>query len=151
MTHRQVRAWGEHEMKIRGALGAVAIGALVAVPTHAHHSLDTEFDTRNCRDFTGTLARLDWQNPHLHFFMDIKDARGIVETWSFEGYSATTMARSGTAREVLLDHVGQEVSVRGCLARGTARRAAATMLKLSDGRWRRAGNLRPSGENGRRP
>src|SRR6266545_3623227 len=120
-------------MTIRTILGAAAVSALLTVPAFAHHSVSSEFDTKNCRDFTGTLTGVSWQNPHMHFMADVKDAGGKVETWSFQGYSTLTMTRAGTSRQDFLDNVGKEIFVRGCLARsGTEHKAAAGVLKLAD-------------------
>lgn len=108
----------------------------------AHHSVATEFDVKNCRDFTGTLTRIDWQNPHMHFVMDVTDASGKVESWTFQSYSTLTMRRAGTERQDFIDNIGKEVWVRGCLARsGTEHKAAAGSLKFSDGRVRQVGQL----------
>ena len=125
------------------AAAAMVLGCLLlAVSAAAHHSVASEFDVKNCRDFTGVLTRLAWENPHTHFFMDIKDASGKVESWSFQGYSTLTMRRAGTTRQELIDHIGKEVWVRGCLTRsGTERKAAAGKLKFSDGRVREVGQL----------
>jgi len=129
-------------MKIHSILGALALAALAATPVLAHHSVSSEFDTNNCRDFTGTLTSVSWQNPHMHFLADVKDASGKVETWQFQGYSTLTMTRAGTSRQDFLDNVGKEIQVRGCLARsGTEHKAAAGVLKLADGRLRQVGQL----------
>jgi hypothetical protein len=130
-------------MRIQQVLGAAAVAFVVAaVPVFAHHSVSSEFDTKNCRDFTGTLTSVSWQNPHMHFQADVKDASGKVESWQFQGYSTLTMTRAGTSRQDFLDNVGKEISVRGCLARsGTEHKAAAGVLKLSDGRQRQVGQL----------
>ena len=128
--------------RIPGAVAMTLVWLLLAMPSSAHHSVNSEFDVKNCRDFTGILTRLDWENPHTHFFMDIKDASGKVESWSFQGYSTLTMRRAGTERQELLDNIGKEVWVRGCLTRsGTERKAAAGTLKFSDGRVREVGQL----------
>lgn len=42
---------------------------LPAAPSLAHHSFAAEFDANNCREFTGTLTKIDWQNPHGYFYM----------------------------------------------------------------------------------
>ena len=132
-------------MKIRNTLGAAAIACaslLLSPPLVAHHSFAAEWDSTKCRDFTGILTKLDWQNPHPYFFMDIKDASGKVETWSFQAYSPVTLRRNGTDRQVFLDNVGKEVWVRGCLARNEKSRAAAAgTLKFSDGVLRQVGQL----------
>ena len=132
-------------MSTRSMLGAAAMacGVLVsAAPLLAHHSFAAEWDSRKCRDFTGTLTKLDWQNPHPYFFMDIKDASGKVESWSFQAYSPVTLRRNGTDRQVFLDNIGKEVWVRGCLARNEKLNAAAAgTLKFSDGVLRQVGQL----------
>ena len=132
-------------MKIPRLLCALTVTCLVLVlapPSYAHHSFAAEFDGNNCRDFTGILTKLDWQSPHAYFYMDIKDASGKVESWSFQTYALITLRRSGTDRQVFLDNIGKEVWVRGCLARnGRERYAAAGTLKLSDGVLRQVGQL----------
>jgi hypothetical protein len=124
------------------AAAAMAMVVLLPVSSPAHHSVASEFDVKNCRDFTGILTRLAWENPHSHFFVDVKDASGKVESWSFQAYSTLTMRRAGTDRQEIMDNIGKEVWVRGCLARsGTERKAAAGTLKFADGRLREVGQL----------
>ena len=120
----------------------VVILALTALPMlRAHHSFAAEWDSKKCREFTGTLTKLDWQNPHPYFFVDVKEG-GKVETWSFQAYSPVTLRRNGTDRQVFLDNIGKEVWVRGCVAKnGTPNAAAAGTLKFSDGELRQVGQL----------
>ena len=129
---------------MRSVLGAATIGALLllaARPT-AHHSFAAEWDSSNCREFTGVLTKLDWQNPHPYFYMDIKNAAGKVENWSFQAYSPVTLRRNGTDRQVFLDNIGKEVFVRGCLSKaGTPFAAAAGTLKFADGVLRQVGQI----------
>ena len=135
----------EVSMKIPSVLGAAAMTCglfLLAAPSFAHHSFAAEWDGKNCRDFTGVLTKLDWQNPHPYFYVDIKDAVGKVDNWSFQAYSPVTLRRNGTDRQVFLDNIGKEVWVRGCLARnGKLNAAAAGTLKFSDGVLRQVGQL----------
>ena len=116
---------------------------LLAAGLSAHHSVSTEFDVKNCRDFVGTLTKIDWENPHMHFSVDVKDASGRVESWLFQSYSTLTMKRAGTERQDFMNNIGKEVWVRGCLARsGTEHKAAAGTLKFTaDGRTRQVGQL----------
>src|SRR5690349_5731975 len=113
-------------MKLRIlCLTTIAVLA-AAAPSFAHHSFALEFDGKKCREFTGTLTKLDWQNPHSHFNVDIKNADGKVEPWTFEGLSTLSMKRAGTDRQEFLDNIGKEVWIKGCLARsGTENKAAA--------------------------
>ena len=132
-------------MKIPGVLGAAAAICslfLPAAPSFAHHSFAAEFDGKNCKDFTGTLTKLDWQSPHAFFYMDIKNAAGKVENWSFQTYALITLRRNGTDRQVFMENMGKEVWVRGCLAKnGKERYAAAGTLKFADGVLRQVGQL----------
>ena len=122
----------------------VIVGVLLlpSVPSFAHHSFAAEFDAQNCRDFTGVLTKLDWQSPHPYFFMDIKDAGGKVENWSFQTYAPITLRRNGTDRQLFIDNIGKEVWVRGCLAKnGKERYAAAGTMKFSDGVLHQVGQI----------
>lgn len=124
-------------------LGAAvaAIGLLfLAVPSYAHHSFAAEFDATKCADFTGTLTAIEWQNPHGYFHVDVKNASGAVEAWTFQTVSIITLKRSGTSRRDFLDNIGKNVFVRGCLAKnGVKYRAAAETMKMSDGQVRIVG------------
>jgi len=120
----------------------ICVLSLAAAPSWAHHSFAAEWDSKNCREFTGTLTKIDWQNPHPYFYMDVKDADGKVENWSFQAYSPVTLRRNGTDRRVFLDNIGKAVWVRGCLSRNHSQNAAAAgTLKFSDGVLRQVGQL----------
>jgi hypothetical protein len=116
---------------------------VLPVPAAAHHSFAAEFDASKCRDFTGTLTKVEWANPHGFFYVDVKDAGGKVENWSFQTYALITLRRAGNGRELFLNNVGKEVWVRGCLARnGREHYAAAGTLRFaSDGVLRQMGQL----------
>src|SRR5262245_22909083 len=101
----QISSKGQREaaMRIAGVLGiaAVALGLfLVTMPLMAQHSFAAEFDAKNCREFTGILTKLDWQSPHAYFYLDVKDATGKVENWSFQTYALITLRRNGADRQL---------------------------------------------------
>ena len=129
--------------RLKFLAAAILCASVVPVPTLAHHSFAAEFDGNDCRDFTGTLTKIDWQNPHAYFFMDIKDAAtGKVESWSFQTYALITLKRAGTDRQTFIDKIGKEIWVRGCVARnGRKNYAAAGTLKFADGVLRQIGQL----------
>lgn len=126
-------------------IGAAAIAGsivLITEPLSAHHSFAAEWDATKCREFTGVLRKLDWQNPHPYFYVDVRDASGKVESWSFQAYSPVTLRRNGTDRQVFLDNINKEVWIRGCLSKtGKPNAAAAGTLKFSDGVLRQVGQI----------
>ena len=127
--------------KFSAALVVCCLVAL-AVPAFAHHSFVAEFDAKNCRDFTGILTKIDWQSPHPYFYMDVKDASGKVDNWSFQTLSIVTLMRAGTKRQTFIDNIGKEVFVKGCLARnGREHYAAGSTMKMSDGVLRQIGQI----------
>jgi hypothetical protein len=135
----------EVSMNIARVASAAAImcGLLLSVtPISGHHSFAAEFDGKNCKDFTGTLTKLDWQSPHAYFYVDVKDASGKVENWSFQTYALITLRRNGTDRQLFIENMGKEVWVRGCVAKnGKERYAAAGTMKFADGILRQVGQL----------
>lgn len=108
----------------------------------AHHAFAAEFDADNCRDFTGVLTDIDWQNPHAFFYMDVSNADGKVESWSFQTYALITLKRSGTGLNIFKENIGKEIWVRGCLARnGREHYASAGTMRAADGILRQVGQI----------
>ena len=44
---------------------------------------------------SGTVTKIDWTNPHIHFYVNVKDQSGTVTQWKFEGYSPNMLVRQG--------------------------------------------------------
>ena len=125
-------------------LAAVTMSVLLtAAPSFAHHSFAAEFDASKCQEFSGTLTKVEWTNPHGFFYVDIKNPDGTVHNWSFQTYALITLRRAGTSLQLFKDNIGKEVWVRGCLAKnGKQNYAAAGSLKFaSDGVVRQMGQL----------
>jgi len=60
----------------------VVCASLLFVPTAviAHHQLDAQFDTTKTITLTGAIQRIDWRNPHVRMYLEVKDADNMV-TW----------------------------------------------------------------------
>lgn len=125
------------------------IGVLLgAAPAFAHHTFSVEYDASKCNDMTGTLTKVDWENPHVYFYVDLKDSDNQVSSWSFEAVSVAFLKRSGIQKQDFLDNMGKVVTVRACLGKSaSAKRAAAETLKMADGRTVRVGSDYEHGQN----
>jgi len=97
---------------------AAAVTALLrtAAPVAAHHSFAAEFDASKPFKLTGVVTKVEWQNPHTIFYLDITDEQTKkVTNWSFEMGSPNGLMRNGWTRNTL--KVGDVVTVEGSLAR----------------------------------
>jgi hypothetical protein len=116
--------------------GGMIVTILVAASAlFAHHGFTAEYDATNCATVTGTLTRLQWENPHVYYYVDAKDASGSVSSWAFEGVSLEWLKRVGTTRRDFTENIGKTVTVRACMAKnGTKARGAAETMQFEDGR-----------------
>lgn len=112
----------------------VPSGLLMAAtaPIFAHHSVSAEFDVHRQITFVGVITRVEWSNPHVYFYVDVKDASKRVTNWAFESAGPNTLARMGWMRDTL--KAGDRVTVVGFPARDGAYVASAQEITLSNGR-----------------
>src|SRR5215213_6664521 len=96
---------------------AVAAGALFlfCVSVHAHHSFAAEFDAAKPVRLTGTVARLEWTNPHAHLHLDVSAPGGSTTSWSFELATPNVLRRGGWSSNAVLP--GDRVTVNGYAAK----------------------------------
>ena len=99
------------------AMLAVCSGILfTTVPIAAHHSFEAEYDRSQKVTLKGTVTKIEWQNPHTFFYLDITDERTKkVTNWAFEMGSPNGLMRNGWTRNTL--KIGDVVTVEGSLAR----------------------------------
>jgi uncharacterized protein DUF6152 len=118
---------------------AVFISLLAAIPVVAHHSFAAEYDSSKPVKLTGNVTRVDWQNPHVYFYIDVKNAdTGRVENWAFEMGAPSVIARQGWTKSTM--KIGDVIIVEGTRAKdggthGNARSVymASTGKKLGAG------------------
>lgn len=121
-------------MKPKLALTLAGCGLLLAVaPLSAHHSFEAEYDFNKTATVTGTVTKMEWMNPHAHFYVDVKDQGGKVTNWNFELGAIPVLLKQGWRKDSL--KVGDTVTVQGYLAKdGTKGMANARQVTLPDGR-----------------
>jgi hypothetical protein len=118
-------------MKLGVLVLAVALSAFV-VPVSAHHSWTAEYDAKKPVTVKGVVSKVEWTNPHTHFYVDVTDTSGKVTTWNFEMASTPALERGGWSRKTL--PVGTQVIVDGFAGRSVAERAIVTSFKGADGK-----------------
>jgi hypothetical protein len=107
-------------------------GLLAPAAALAHHSFGAEYDEKKPVTLKGAITKVEWTNPHVHFYLDIKDDKGNVTNWNLELTSPNVLVRNGWSRHTL--NVGDQVSVEGSLAKDGSQMANARAVTLSDGK-----------------
>src|SRR6202789_2888953 len=97
-------------------IALLASGVFVtSLPLLAHHSFAAEYDDTKPVTVTGVVTKVEWQNPHIWFFVDAKGEDGTVTHWAFSGGAPGQLMRRGITRDVI--QVGATVMVRGFRAK----------------------------------
>jgi hypothetical protein len=118
-------------MRTRLALAAcLAVTALA--PLAAHHSFAAEFDDTKPVKMTGVIKKVEWTNPHIWFYLDVKNADGTVTNWAFSGGAPGQLMRRGITRETL--KIGAEVVVEGFRAKDASNNGFGQRVTYPDGR-----------------
>jgi hypothetical protein len=102
--------------KIFGFLFAAVVVVASAMPLLAHHSFAAEFDSAKSINVTGVVTKVEWMNPHVYFYVDVKDPKtGKVANWGCEMGSPNGLTRTGWTRNTL--KVGMVITVEGSQAK----------------------------------
>ena len=105
-----------------------------AAPLFAHHSISAEFDPKKELTVSGTLAGVEWSNPHIVTYLDVTNpTKGKTERWLFEGNGPAAYHRAGIYKEDW--KVGEKVTVTYAASKdGTRHFGFLKMMKYaSDG------------------
>jgi hypothetical protein len=117
-------------MKARLAILVTCI-ASIASAGHAlaHHSFAAEFDENKPLKLMGTVTKIEWTNPHIWFFIDVKNPDGTVTNWGLEMASPNNLLRAGWKRDSM--KIGDAVAVEARQARDGSSNANAQTVTLS--------------------
>jgi len=106
---------------------------IAAAPAFAHHSFAAEYDGEKPITLKGVVTKVEWENPHMHFYLNVTDAKGKVEEWKFEGFPPNMLVRQGWKRDVTLKQ-GDAITVFAWKARNGANLAHSREITLADGK-----------------
>jgi hypothetical protein len=121
-------------MDPRKTVLTAGLGLLLAAgPVFAHHSFAAEYDETKPVKVSGVVSKVEWKNPHIWFYVDVKDDSGKVITWGFSGGPPGMLLRRGITKEVL--KAGDAITVSGFRAKdGSFNGSGGTVVFAKDGK-----------------
>jgi hypothetical protein len=103
-----------------------------AIPILAHHSFEAEYDYKQPVTLKGTVTKVEWMNPHVYYYVDVKDEKGAVTNWAVEAGAPNGLYRQGWRKESL--KAGDTVTVQGFRAKAGDHHINGRAVTLPDGR-----------------
>ena len=110
----------------------VLILIAIASPVFGHHSEAAEYDSSKPVKVTGTIKKVEWLNPHIWFYVDVKEENGTITTWGFSAAPPGALMRRGITKDVL--KIGAVVNVEGSRARDGSNNASGRRVTFEDGK-----------------
>ena len=111
---------------------SVALLLAATAPLGAHHSAAALYDEGKTVTVQGVVTKVEWTNPHVYVYIDVKDANGQTVNWSLEGASPIALYRDGVRKDSLKN--GDVVTVTGSPARSVEHLAEIKSITFADGR-----------------
>jgi hypothetical protein len=112
------------------AAAVFAVYLAVTTPLLAHHSFAAEYDSKKQVTLKGIVTKVEWMNPHVYFYLDVKDDTGDnITNWALEMGPPNGLERSGWTRNTM--KVGDEVIVEATLAKDNSKQANARSVTMA--------------------
>jgi len=116
----------------------IAILLLVPISVTAHHAFAAEFDRAKPVKVQGSVVKMEWTNPHIWIYVDMKDEKGALTRWQCEGGSPNTLTRQGWSKDSLKQ--GDQVVIEGYRAKDGSNTCNSSSVTLADGKRLFAGS-----------
>jgi len=130
-------------MKTKMVLTMAGLLVAAAVPMLAHHSFAAEFDDAKKVMLKGSVVKVEWQNPHIWLYLDVKDENGKDVRWQCEGGPPNTLTRNGWTKDAL--QPGDTVTIDGRRAKDGTNTCNARSVTLPNGHMVFAGSAEDGG------
>jgi hypothetical protein len=127
-------------MRLRtGSVLALGLVWAAAAPLFAHHSFSAEYGNEPA-NLKGAVTKIEWQNPHVFFYIDVRDEEtGKVTNWALEMGAPSVIQRNGWKRTTM--KIGDLVIVTGTKAKnGKPLANARSVVMASTGQKLGAGS-----------
>jgi hypothetical protein len=122
----------------RRLLASLLVSALLSSatpPALAHHSIAGQFDMTNTVTLQGVVSKVDWVNPHIYLWLDVKGKDGKVVAWHLECVPVGMARKAGLTKAMLQGH-GETVTVVAHPARdGTKHLGFMAKVTFPDGHF----------------
>jgi hypothetical protein len=129
-------------MKTTRVLAGACLALATAQVVSAHHSFAAEFDLNKPVALTGAVVKVEWGNPHIWVYLDVKDEHGAPQRWQCEGGAPNTLTRNGWSKDSL--KVDEQITVEGWMAKNGSHTCNMRLVKMADGRTVFAGSSAPN-------
>jgi Family of unknown function (DUF6152) len=103
---------------------------VVSRPLLAHHS-SASYNMEHPVNMKGVVSNMEWTNPHVFIYLDVKDDNGNVEQWRVEGNSPNMLVRAGWKKEMI--KAGDQIAVNGAPAKSGSKVMRLISLTLANG------------------
>jgi Family of unknown function (DUF6152) len=119
---------------------ALIVAAALTTPLWAHHSFAAEYDSKKPVNLKGAVTKVEWMNPHVYFYIDVRDEQtGKITNWAFEMGAPAVIQRNGWTRNSM--KIGDLVIVDGSQAKdGSPHGNARSVIMASTGKKLGAGS-----------
>ena len=119
-------------MRAKSAVSVASLAILLVVavvPAWAHHAFAAEFDAKKEVKFEATVTRMEWTNPHVWFYLNVKNDKGETENWGFEMGGPNGLQKEGWSRNTI--KIGEELIVEGWMSRNGTKSANAKNVTIA--------------------
>ena len=113
-------------------IASLALFLMAVTPVSAHHSVSKGFDETRETTIQGVITKVEWMNPHVWIYIDVKGTDGKVANWAVETGSPTALAKAGIKRDSI--PIGVSVVITGYRAKDGSNTINGNQIKFPDGR-----------------